>query len=241
MTTKGRGLPPFQYRPDLNEIELTSDPSPLRPWERTEKKKDADKKLIKWKLEESSVPVVRNPILKKAIAADPTAGAVYTSTLNQVMYPKLGTAPSEKKAITDAEIQKKLHNQSGAPMWDLIKTHADQPEDKKQVRDIVRKNYKRNPKSTDRDELKYLKAKDRNLDHQFIDTTAKSWVDPVQEIKEEALEKMRAYAFKPPDNSDVNNGIGSFRKTIGRKLRAATSKADWEKSNQRIYEDNSDA
>ena len=176
VTTKGRGLPPFQYRADLNEIELTSDPSPLRPWERT-----------------------------------------------------------EKKAITDAEIQKKLHNQSGAPMWDLIKTHADQPEDKKQVRDIVRKNYKRNPKSTDRDELKYLKAKDRNLDHQFIDTTAKSWVDPVQEIKEEALEKMRAYAFKPPDNSDVNNGIGSFRKTIGRKLRAATSKADWEKSNRRTY------
>ena len=48
-------------------------------------------------------------------------------------------------------------------MWNLIKTHADQPEDKKQVRDIIRKNYKRNPKSTPRDELKYLKAEDRWL------------------------------------------------------------------------------
>ena len=183
-------------------------------------------------------------------------GTKYTSNLDRALYPKAGTAPSEKqiikwkleespveivknphmkKAITDAEIRKKLHNQSGAPMWDLVKTHADQPEDKKQVGDIIRKNYKRNPKSTDRDELKYLKAKDRNLDHQFINTTAKSWVDPVQEIKEEALEKMRAYAFKPADNSDVNNGIGSFRKTIGRKLRAATSKADWEKSNRTTY------
>ena len=79
MTTKGRGLPPFQYRADLNEIELTSDPSPLRRWERTEKKKDADKKLIKWALEESPVPIVKNPVMLKAIAADndPAAGAKY--------------------------------------------------------------------------------------------------------------------------------------------------------------------
>ena len=40
-------------------------------------KKLADKKLIKWALEESPVPIVKNPVMKKAIAADPAAGAKY--------------------------------------------------------------------------------------------------------------------------------------------------------------------
>ena len=76
MATKVRGLPPFYYRPDLNEIELSSDPSPLRPTERTEKK------------------------------ADPTAGAIYTSKLTQAAYPIPGTAPAEvaaaKKIINES-------------------------------------------------------------------------------------------------------------------------------------------
>ena len=46
---------------------------------RAARKKDADKKLIKWALEESPVPIVKNPVMKKAIAADndPAAGAKY--------------------------------------------------------------------------------------------------------------------------------------------------------------------
>jgi hypothetical protein len=51
-------------------------------------KNKADKKLIKWALEESPVPVVRNPVLKKA--------------------------------ITDAEIQKRLDKQRGPSDWDII-------------------------------------------------------------------------------------------------------------------------
>ena len=40
---------------------------------------NADKKLIKWALEESPEPIVKNPVMKKAIAADndPAAGAKY--------------------------------------------------------------------------------------------------------------------------------------------------------------------
>ena len=34
-------------------------------------KKLADKKLIKWALEESPEPIVKNPVMKKAIAAEP--------------------------------------------------------------------------------------------------------------------------------------------------------------------------
>ena len=120
-------------------------------------------------------------------------------------------------------------------MWDLIKTHADQPEDKKQVKEIIRESYKRDPQSITRDEHKYLKSEDRNLDHQFIDTTVKTWVHPEQENRGAALEKMRAYAFTPTPNLDESKGIGSFRNTIGRKLRAATSKADWERNNRKTY------
>ena len=51
-------------------------------------KKLADKKLIKWALEESPVPIVKNPVMKKA--------------------------------ISDAEIQKKLDKQRGPSDWDII-------------------------------------------------------------------------------------------------------------------------
>ena len=60
-------------------MELKSNPSPHRPTPQAVKKKDADKKLIKWALEESPIPIVKNPILKRVIAADndPAAGAKY--------------------------------------------------------------------------------------------------------------------------------------------------------------------
>ena len=62
-----------------------------------------------------------------------------------------------------------------------------------------------------------------------------------QEAREAALEQTRVFAFTPRPNLDALKGIGSFMKTIGRKLKAANSKSDWEKCNRRIYEDNSDA
>ena len=62
-----------------------------------------------------------------------------------------------------------------------------------------------------------------------------------QEAREAALERTRAYAFSKIPDPDAGKGIGSFRNTIGRKLRASNSRTDWEKSNQRTYEDNTDA
>ena len=62
-----------------------------------------------------------------------------------------------------------------------------------------------------------------------------------QEAREAALEQTRVFAFTPRPNLDALKGIGSFMKTIGRKLKAANSKSDWEKRNQTVYEDNSDA
>ena len=51
-------------------------------------KKLADKKLIKWALEESPVPIVKNPVMKKA--------------------------------ISDAEIQKRLDKARGPSDWEMI-------------------------------------------------------------------------------------------------------------------------
>ena len=168
-------------------------------------------------------------------------GHKYTSTLDQVAYPKPGTAPSEK-VITDTEIQKRLDMKRGLSDWDAIKAVADQPEDKKQIRDIIRASHKRDSTSTTRDELKYLKPEDK--DEIKLDYSIKPWVNPEQEVhraRDAALEKTREYAFTPRSDPDAVKGIGSFRNTIGRKLRAANSKSDWEKSIRARYEDNSDA
>ena len=61
-------------------------------------------------------------------------------------------------------------------------------------------------------------------------------IDPNQKAREAALEKTRAYAFSKRPDPDAVRGIGSFKNTIGRKLRASNSRTDWEKSNRRTYE-----
>ena len=66
-------------------------------------------------------------------------------------------------------------------------------------------------------------------------------MEKMKNSKPKAIEKMRAYAFTPTPNPDAVKGIGSFASIIGKTLRANNSKSDWEKSNRRIYGDNSDA
>ena len=186
-------------------------------------------------------------------------GYKYTSKLDQAAYPKAGTAPSEQ------EIQKRLDRARGPSDWDLIKQTATRPEDKKQIRDIINKEYKRNGMlNISKDEVKYVdkslikpvKIFD-NLDPtSFLSNatqrravlTPKKYTEPpqypevllaplpvrdaAQEAREAALEKTREYAFRPTPNPDENKGIGSFRNTIGKELRANNSKSDWEKKKQ---------
>ena len=165
-------------------------------------------------------------------------GYNYTSSLDQALYPKLGTAPSEKqiikwkleessepivknkilkKVITDAEIQKRLDKQRGPHMWDLIKSGADQPEDKKQVRDIIRKNYKRNPKSTPRDELKYLKAEDRGSE---IKLDYKEVKAPIYFPTNKRKEEIPPPNFEVSPDPDLFKGLGSL---------LATTRKDYQK------------
>ena len=72
VTDKSRDIP--RWRPDLNEIEMTSNPGPLR--------------------EERTEPKVGSPAHRKKFPA--RYGTRYTSRLDQVAYPIPGTAPSEK-------------------------------------------------------------------------------------------------------------------------------------------------
>jgi len=194
-------------------------------------------------------------------------GHNYTSKLDQVAYPKLGTAPSEK------EIRKKLDNVRGVSTWDLIKQTAKTPSEKREVRQIINEQYEKNPQSLSKDEWKYVdrdkikpvkifsnddpnsfpsnETQRRALltpekftkppQYPEIKLAALPERDPNQEAREAALEKTREYAFSKIPDPDAVKGIGSFRNTIGRKLRASNSRTDWEKSNQRTYEDNSDA
>ena len=53
--------------------------------------------------------------------------------------------------------------------------------------------------------------------------------------KTAAIEKVRQYAFSKRPDPDVVRGIGSFRNTIGKQLRANNSKTDWKKRNQTTY------
>ena len=67
---------------------------------------------------------------------------------------------------------------------------------------------KRDSKSITRNELKYLKSKDRNLDHQFIDTTVKPWVRP----EPEPIPEPQFDSWKLPVEQDLEKGLGSFFK-----------------------------
>ena len=223
-------------------------------------------------------------------------GYNYTSNLDRALYPKAGTAPSEKKAMEDYLIKsptKKQHEKAFSMGRALLKV----PEaEKNKMANEWMHGGGRDPKGRSLDEeiklgkqewlkkqkvlsengaVKYDKNgyPDRATPKQIgalaerleehrqitgsdgrydkpkpkkINAYANAKIEiptinyslfrnPKHDVRDAALEKMRAYAFKPANNSDANNGIGSFRKTIGRKLRAATSRSDWEKSNRRTY------
>ena len=59
-----------------------------------------------------------------------------------------------------------------------------------------------------------------------------------QEAREAALEKTRLYAFATRPDPDAARGIGSFKNTIARDLRAANSKSEWESNLNHKYKDN---
>tara|TARA_Y100000031_G_C8099699_1_gene328106 strand:- start:243 stop:830 length:588 start_codon:yes stop_codon:yes gene_type:complete len=128
-------------------------------------------------------------------------GTKYTSKLEQALYPKAGSAPSEK------EIQKRLDKVRGLSDWDAIKATAKTPEEKKDVQNIIRKAHQRNASSIARDELKYLKPEDRNLDYKFLETNVKPWLEPLPPPIPEPN-------FEVTPDPDLQKGLGSLLGTV---------------------------
>ena len=212
-------------------------------------------------------------------------GHNYTSKLDQVAYPKPGTAPSERRDHYKHFIEtgklleptKEEIKRAKAPStWDVIYQDMSPIKKGQHNAEQRKKGYdgKTGDKINDYGSVKYDKngypdratpkqvgamAEIMELHRQMtgsdgrydkpkkkinayadvkiaIPTINYSLLrDPNQEAREAALEKTRAYAFSKRPDPDAVKGIGSFRDTVGRKLRAATSRSDWEKNNRTTY------
>ena len=177
----------FYYNPSTNEMELKSNPSPLRP-------KEEDHPVDKHYEEELNRIEKRGKswLVKHLKKEDPTTGAVYTSKLDQVMYPKHGTAPAEIAAA------KKLSNQAGVA-YRLERDRQMTGKPKKKI----------NPYS----EVKIPIPK--------INFSLMRGTDQKQEEREAALEKLRVSAFTEIPDPDRWRGIGSLATPTVKKLKAA--------------------
>ena len=153
-------------------------------------------------------------------------GHRYVSKTEQALFPKLGTAPSEVAAA------KKILNESGPVTYD-------------------KRGYpsKASPEAIGRaaENLERMRQMEGKPDKPKINTYADVKI-PIPVIdhallrnsdadaaKAAAIEKVRQYAFSKRPDPDVVRGIGSFRNTIGKQLRANNSKTDWKKRNQTTY------
>jgi len=233
-------VPKFHYRPDLNELELDSDPGPLRPDQPTLPGFDnlpvtkPNKKPIHEQLEDLKNEH-QNPYIKAAqqntkkelssggyvdkeqriyeslkvpgyetyeksdasykklkenennIAYNSTTGKIFDAWKNEpnvripqkdlvnrlqkdkdlenVKLPvglgnrsmKSDPRTSNQKKFDKYNIAQRLKNARGPSSWDLIKQVATRPEDKKDIRDIINKEYKRNGmQNLSKDEIKYV-------------------------------------------------------------------------------------
>ena len=166
-------------------------------------------------------------------------GGGYTSKLEQAAYPKAGTAPSERaaaKKLSDSD-RRKIHYQK---LWGLNKEplvkqfRNDDPStyltDVNQQKGMLIATLEdAKPKSKKINQYADVKIPIPVIDHALLR-------DPKHDARDAALKKLREYAFTPTPNPDAVRGIGSFKDTVGRKLKAATSRSDWEKNNRRTYE-----
>ena len=79
----------------------------------------------------------------------------YKSPEINIPYKKDTRTPNEKKK-QNFNIEQRLKKARGPSTWDLIKQTANTWEEKQDIRQIINQNYKRDPKSVDPDEMKYV-------------------------------------------------------------------------------------
>ena len=201
MTDKSRDIP--RWRPDLNEIEMTSNPSPLR--------------------EERTEPKVGSPAHRKKFPA--RYGTRYTSRLDQVAYPKPGTAPSEKGEVSDFG-PVKYDKKTGYPNKASPKQMGDAMYRLEESRQMTGEPDKPKPKKTN--PYNDLKISIPNVNFARLRNLE-------EEMRKAAEDRIRVASFTPKRDPDLDRGVGSLKDNIAKKLRAAESKGDWKKRNTTTY------
>ena len=151
-------------------------------------------------------------LVKHLKKEDPTAGAVYTSSLTQAAYPIPGTSPEEKAAA------KKILNEYGTVKYD--KNALPNKASPQQVGRAAENLERMRQMNGEPDKLKIKKINPYSevkipiptiINHSLL---RKSVAD---KNKVAALEKLRVFAFTPRPNLDANKGLGSLMKTIAAK------------------------
>ena len=180
-------------------------------------------------------------LVKHLKKEDPTASAVYTSKLDQVVYPKAGTAPAEiaaAKKHSNEERRKILYekkwglNDTGPVKYDK-RGYPDKATPEQMAGVAYRLERDRQMTGSDG---RYDKPKKK------INAYAEVKIpipkinfsllrDLKREEREAALEKMRVSAFTSIPDPDRLRGIGSLANPTVKKLKAA----DWLKRNQTTY------
>ena len=101
----------------------------------------------------------------------------YNSAEISVPYKKDTRTPNEKKKL-NYNIKKRLKNARGPSTWDLITKTATSWQDKQDIREIVNKNYKRDPSSIAPEDRKWL-DKDLIKPVKIFDTSKPEYPDVI--------------------------------------------------------------
>ena len=184
-------------------------------------------------------------LVKHLKKEDPTAGAVYTSSLDRALYPKPGTAPGEiaaAKKLSNQERRKILYekkwglNDTGPVKYDK-RGYPDKATPEQMAGVAYRLERDRQMTGSDG---RYDKPKKKinpysevKIPIPKINFSLMRDSDPKQEAREAALEKLRVSAFTEIPDPDRWRGIGALATPTVKKLKAA----DWLKRNQTTYPD----
>ena len=232
-------------------------------YNKTNAEKKHLKELIQFGIEENQEAVIKNPTMKAALEAKPKRRNLWDAYVkNNGVMPKLtpeeierakqpstweviynGMSPIEKGEWNAKQRKKGMNGRTAEKInkEPLVKqfrnddptTYLTDENQQKGMLIATLEDAKLKPQRTNAQQFYDVKIPIPTVDHSLLR-------NPNQAAREAALEKTRAYAFSKRPDPDENKGIGSFRKTIGRKLRASKSRTDWENINQRTYKDNSD-
>ena len=157
-------------------------------------------------------------------------GYRHVPKIEQALYPKLGTAPSEIAAA------KKILNEYGPVKYDK-NGYPDKATPEQFAAAAYRlERHRQMTGEPDKPKTKLKKINPFSGIKIPIPTVNFSLLrDPKREEREAALEKMRVSAFTR-SSTDKDQGIGSLANATGRKLRATAAKDSWTKNRETIYE-----